>query len=78
MLARARPRPLPIQLDPIAVGEGGREAGGDLRHGAKMGCLRVFGEVLSRSFIHARSDVSAGLMVMAAARCAFSRQMRKV
>ncbi len=32
-------------LDGVAVGEGGREAGGDLGHQAKMGRLRGFGEV---------------------------------
>jgi hypothetical protein len=36
-----------VALDPVAVGEGGREPGGDLAHGAKMGHGWRFGEVLS-------------------------------
>ncbi len=34
-----------VAFDPVAVGEGGREPGGDLRHGAKMARLCGFGEV---------------------------------
>jgi hypothetical protein len=35
-----------MALDPVAVGEGGREPGGVLGHEAKMDCSWGFGEVL--------------------------------
>ncbi len=41
------PNPLAVAFDFVAVGQGGREPGGDLGHRAKMDRLPGFGEVLS-------------------------------
>ena len=38
-----------LALDPVAVGEGGREPGGDLAHRAKMRRVVGFGEVLRQN-----------------------------
>ena len=46
-----------FSFDGIAVGERGFEVFGVLGHRAKMGRILGFGEVLSRSFIHARWGV---------------------
>ena len=46
-----------VAFDLVAVGEGGREPGGDLGHGAKMDRLWGFGEVLRGTCLYAPPGV---------------------
>jgi len=52
-----------VALDPVAVGQGGREPGGDLGHGAKMDCLWGFGEV-GGGFLGPRSSQANGTILI--------------